>query len=62
MEQKTLTLTEVAKYIGVSRRTLYNWILTGYFDVESIKGSDPKRWNVENVDEWRFGNKNNNNN
>ena len=56
-EKTTLTLTELAKYIGVdSRTTLYNMIQDGRFPVAPIKGSNPRRWNVEDVDNWRFGN------
>lgn len=57
-EKTTLTLTELAKYIGVdSRTTLYNMIQDGRFPVAPIKGSNPRRWNVEDVDNWRFGGK-----
>ena len=57
MEQKSLTLTELAEYIGISRRTLYIMIQDGRFPVAPIKGSNPRRWNVEDVDNWRFGGK-----
>lgn len=56
-EQKTLTLTEVAKFIGVAKKTLYNWILDGRFPVKPIEGSNPRRWNIEDVENWRFGGK-----
>lgn len=52
MEQKTLTLTELAKYIGIDRRTLYTMIMDGRFPVAPIKGIDPRRWSVEAVDKW----------
>lgn len=52
MEQKTLTLTELAKYIGIGRRTLYVMILEDRFPVPPIKGTDPRRWSVEAVDKW----------
>lgn len=58
MDEKTLTLTELAKYIGVeSRTTMYAMIQDGRFPVAPIKGSNPRRWNVEDVDNWRFGGK-----
>lgn len=56
-ENNTLTLTELAKYIGIARRTLYTMIQDGRFPVAPIKGTQPRRWNVEDVDEWRFGGK-----
>lgn len=56
MQQKTLTLTELAEYIGINRRSLYIMIQDGRFPVAPIKGSNPRRWNVEDVDNWRFGN------
>lgn len=54
---KTLTLTELAKYLGIRRRLLYSMIQDGRFPVAPIKGSNPRRWNVEDVDNWRFGGK-----
>lgn len=56
-EQKTLTLTEVANLLGVSKKTLYIMIADGRFPVESIKGTNPRRWNIEDVENWRFGGK-----
>lgn len=50
---KTLTLTELAQYIGVKKRSLYNMIADGRFDVEPIPRLSPRRWNVEDVDKWR---------
>lgn len=59
MDKKTLNLTEVARYIGVTKRTLYTMIENGRFPVQPIKGTDPRRWNVEDVDNWRLGSKEN---
>ena len=56
MQQKTLNLTELAEYIGINRRSLYIMIQDGRFPVAPIKGSNPRRWNVEDLDNWRFGN------
>ena len=52
MNKKTLTLTELAEYIGVARSTLYIMIQDGRFPVQPIKGLKPKRWSVEKVNEW----------
>lgn len=57
MDKKTLNLTELAEYIGITRRALYMLIKDGRFPVAPIKGSNPRRWNVEDVDNWRFGGK-----
>ena len=54
---KTLTLTELGKYLGISRRVLYIMIQDGRFPVTPIKDINPRRWNVEDVDNWRFGGK-----
>ena len=52
MNKKTLSLTELSEYIGVSRTTLYIMIQDGRFPVQPIKGLEPKRWSVEKVNEW----------
>lgn len=52
MNKKTLSLTELSEYIGVSRTTLYTMIQDGRFPVQPIKGLEPKRWSVEKVNEW----------
>ena len=57
MNGKTLTLTEVARELGVTKKTLYTMIADGRFPVQPIKGSIPRRWNVEDVENWRFGGK-----
>jgi excisionase family DNA binding protein len=51
---KTLSLTQLADYLGIDRRTLYNMIYDGRFPVSPIKGLHPRRWNVEDVDAWRI--------
>ena len=35
-EQEWLTLSQAAKYIGVSRRTIYNWVASGKLKVWEI--------------------------
>lgn len=52
---KTLTLTELANYLGIPKRTLYDMISDGRFTVEPIAHLTPRRWNIEDVDAWRFG-------
>lgn len=51
---KTLTLTQLSDYIGIPKRTVYDMIKDGRFSVEPIKDQKPRRWNVEDVDLWRF--------
>lgn len=50
--KKTLTLTELADHIGVNKRTLYRMIADRRFPVESIKGTNPRRWSTETIDSW----------
>lgn len=54
---KTLTLTQLSEYLGIKKRTLYTMIEDGRFPVSPILGSHPRRWNVEDVDAWRLGEK-----
>lgn len=61
MNKKTLSLTELSEYIGVSRTTLYAMIQDGRFPVSPIKGLEPKRWSVEKIDEWMKSEDNDNN-
>lgn len=53
--KKTLTLTELAEYLGIPKRTLYNMINDGRFIVQPIKNLTPRRWNIEAIDAWRLG-------
>ena len=55
MENRTLTLTQVAQYIGVKKRTLYNMLNDGRFPVDSIPATKPRRWSVDAVDSWVAG-------
>lgn len=52
MEKITLTLTEMSKYLGMSKKTLYNMIKDGRFPVPPIKGTNPRRWSVEEIKAW----------
>jgi len=51
---KTMTITKLAEYLDIPKRTLYDMIRDGRFPVASIKGVEPRRWNIEDVDAWRF--------
>lgn len=53
MTEKTLNLTELSKYVGIKRRTLYNMIADGRFPVRAIKGTHPRLWNTADIDAWR---------
>lgn len=53
----TLTLTKVARLIGVTKKTLYNMIEDGRFSVEPIKGTHPRRWAIEEIEKWRLNNR-----
>ncbi len=57
MDKKLLTLTELADFLGIPKRTLYRMIEDGRFPVQPIKGTDPRRWNVEEVESWLKGGK-----
>lgn len=50
---KTMNLTQLASYLGIKKRTLYNMIKDDRFPVLPIKRTDPRRWNIEDVDAWR---------
>lgn len=53
--QVTFSLTQLAEYLGINKRTFHNMIQDGRFPVEPIKGLMPRRWNKEDVDAWRRG-------
>lgn len=52
---KTLNLSQLSDYLGIKKRTLYYMIEDGRFPVNAIKGSHPRRWNIEDIDAWRLG-------
>lgn len=52
---ETLTLTQLARHIGVSKRTMYNMLEDGRFPVEPIPRTNPRRWSLESVREWVAG-------
>lgn len=53
---KILTLTGVSEYLGIPRRTFYNMVNDGRFPVDPIPNTHPRRWNIEEIDAWRFAN------
>lgn len=55
--KKLLNLTELANYIGIHKRTLHRMVKDGSFPVESVRGLDPKKWSVKQIDEWLEGEK-----
>ena len=48
----TLTVTQLAKYLGKSRPTMYQMINDGRFPVAPIKGTSPSLWSRQEVDQW----------
>lgn len=50
--KKTLTLTELAKYLSLNKRTLYRMLDNNRFPLEPIKGTKPRRWATVAVDAW----------
>jgi excisionase family DNA binding protein len=53
MDGQTFNLSSAARYLGVSRITLYNMMKDGRFSVDPIPGTKPRRWNKEDLDAWR---------
>ncbi len=51
----TLNIAGTARHIGVSRKTLYNMINDGRFAVASIPNTHPRRWNVDDLEQWKQG-------
>lgn len=54
MTTKTLTLTELADFIDINKRTLYRMIKDRRFPVDPIKGTNPRLWSPEAVETWRL--------
>lgn len=53
--KKTLTLTELADYVGIPKRTLFDMIRDGRFPIDPIIRSSPRIWSTEQVDKWLRG-------
>lgn len=52
---KTMNLTQLAEYLGITTKTLSRMIDDGRFPVKPVDGFLQARWNVEDVDAWRLG-------
>lgn len=52
MDKKLLNLSELAQYLGMSKRTLYHLVAENRFPVESLRGLHPRRWSTEQIDKW----------
>jgi predicted DNA-binding transcriptional regulator AlpA len=53
--KKTLNLTELAEYIDIPKRTLFDMIRDGRFPVQPIVRSTPRIWSTEQIDQWLRG-------
>ncbi len=49
---QTLTITQLAKYVNIPKRTLYNMVKQGRFPVEPLRGMHPRRWSAADVEAW----------
>ena len=50
--KKTFSLTEAAEYVGINKRKLYRMIKDGSFNAEPIKGTSPRLWHVDALNDW----------
>jgi len=57
MTSKILRIKDVALYLGVPVRTLYDMLRDGRFPVKPIPHTKPRRWNVEHIDVWLNANR-----
>ncbi|NUM72770.1 helix-turn-helix domain-containing protein [candidate division KSB1 bacterium] len=55
MTKKILNLTDLAQYVGVSKRTIYNMLKDKRFPVRPIPKSNPRKWSAADVDSWMAG-------
>lgn len=55
MSNKIMTLTEVAQYVGVSKRSLYRMLNDRRFPVAPIPNVTPRKWASADVDAWVSG-------
>ena len=51
-DKKILNMTEVSKYLGIPKRTLYDMVRDSRF-VDPIKGTKPSLWNIDAIEAWR---------
>ena len=49
---QTLTITQLAKFVNIKKRTLYNMVNQGRFPVEPLRGVHPRRWSAAEVEAW----------
>lgn len=52
VEPLTLTPTEVAKLVGISRAGLYRWLARGVFPQPTFKAGRTVRWSRAAVQQW----------
>lgn len=52
MSDILLTFSAVARKIGVTRKTLYEWKTSGTFNVIPHRNTKPPRWHVDDVNAW----------
>lgn len=55
MSNKIMSLTKVAAYIGVPKRSLYRMLNDGRFPVQPIPKTSPRMWATADVDAWIAG-------
>lgn len=48
-----LTATQVARHIGVCRKSLYNMIDDGRFNVPPLPDLLPRKWRLSDVERWK---------
>ncbi|WP_081470349.1 helix-turn-helix transcriptional regulator [Photobacterium profundum] len=51
-----LTTTQVCKYFGVSRATIWRWCKEGYFPIADLD-EKTKRWKIETIESFENSNK-----
>lgn len=55
MDKKILTLTELAKFLNINKRTFYRRIQSNDFPVRPIPRTNPRKWSVDDVNRWLAG-------
>lgn len=45
-----LSMTDLAKRLNVTRRTIFNWLQSGEIPIPPIENSKPARWRTVDVD------------
>jgi excisionase family DNA binding protein len=57
MKKKIMTMGELAKYIGIDKRSIYRMVAEKRFPVEPLRGTNPRLWSTEQIDQWLRGEK-----